>query len=56
MSDRQKFMANIRQMWLNIGRSEISLNAVHDWNELFQLSGGKADAAVWAFEEALRCE
>lgn len=56
MSEREQFMATIKQMWLNMGRNENTWNAVHDWDELFRLSGGKADAAVWAFDEALRCE
>ncbi|WP_447651034.1 hypothetical protein [Pseudomonas abietaniphila] len=49
-------MATIKKMWINIGRSEKSWDAVHDWEELFRLSGRKADAAPWAFNEALRCE
>lgn len=56
MSQRELFMAAIKRMWINIGRSEASWDAVHDWDYYFRLCEGRADGAVWAFEDALQCE
>ena len=56
LSQRELFMATIKRMWANIGRPEVTWDAVHDWDELFRIGGYKADAAAWAFEEAIRCE
>lgn len=56
MSEREQFMATVKQMWLNLGRPEACWDAVHDWDFYFRLGGCRADAAVWAFNDALQCE
>ena len=55
MSERQAFMAAIKRMWLNLGRSESSWDAVHDWDLYFR-QGFRADDAHIAFQDALQCE
>lgn len=56
MSQREQFMSTIKEMWINLGRPGVSWDAVHDWDYYFRLCGGRADGAVWAFEDALQCE
>lgn len=56
MSEREKFMSIVKQMWLNMGRPEASWNAVHDWDYMFRMYGSRADGAVDAFKECLGCE
>jgi len=56
MNEREAFMAAIKRMWLNLGRPESCLDAVHDWELYFRLGGCRADAAVESFNDALQCE
>lgn len=56
MSQRDEFMARVKRMWLNIGRSENTWDAVHDWDLYFRLCGCRADGAVESFNDALQCE
>lgn len=56
MSERAKFMATIKQMWLNLGRPTACWDAVHDWELYFRLGDRRADAAVDSFNDALQCE
>ena len=55
-SERERFMATIKRMWLDLGRSEASWDAVHDWDYYFVICERKAEGAPQAFEDALRCE
>lgn len=56
MSEREEFMSKIKRMWVNMGRSENTWDAVHDWQYYFELSGRKADGALESFNDALQCE
>lgn len=56
MSERDEFMATIKRMWINTGRSENSWDAVHDWQYYFMVCGYRADGAVESFNDALQCE
>lgn len=56
MSEREEFMAAIKRMWLNLGRSENTWDVVHDWELYFNLCGRKAEGATAAFADALECE
>ena len=56
MSEREQFMATVKQMWLNLGRPEACWDAVHDWDFYFRLGACRADAAVDSFNDALQCE
>jgi hypothetical protein len=48
-------MAAIKRMWINLGRTENTWDAVHDWDLYFR-QGARADVAHIAFQDALECE
>lgn len=56
MNERDEFMARVKRMWLNMGRSEKTWDAVHDWDLYFRISGCRADGALESFNDALQCE